>query len=88
MKACVRSDKEIVRLLLEHEHINVNQQEIFYGNTALMMASERGHIECVKLGLEHKSIDVNKKIERVQRNSNRRSFSPKKFSFLVVNEPN
>ena len=45
--------------------IDVNQQRDFFGSTALILASKRGHKEIVQLLLQHKDSDVKRKdIER------------------------
>ena len=36
-------------MLLEKDNIEINQKDIFNGKTALMFASEEGHVEIVKM---------------------------------------
>ena len=50
---------EVVRLLLENEDVQVNQENE-YGCTPLMLAAYNGHHEVVKLLLEKDYIQVNK----------------------------
>ncbi len=49
MYASYCGHKEIVRLLLQHGNIDINQQDERLGQTALMVAFERGHEEIVKM---------------------------------------
>ena len=57
--ASIKGHKEIVQMLLQQEKIDVNKQDGFGGETALMWASQKGHKEIVQMLLQHKNIDVN-----------------------------
>ena len=50
---------EIVRVLLAHERVDVNQARTRDGGTALLWACHTGHVEIIKLLLAHDGIDVN-----------------------------
>jgi len=58
MWASKQGHNEIVRILLNNEHINVNHKEKF-DETALIWASKAGKHEIVSILLEQKHIDVN-----------------------------
>jgi ankyrin repeat protein len=50
---------DVVRLLLGQEGIDVNQQKVDSGRTALCEAAYLGHVEAAKLILEREDIDIN-----------------------------
>ena len=49
----------MVKELLAHPQINVNQARTKYGDSPLLIASELGHVEVVKELLAHPQINVN-----------------------------
>ena len=51
----------MVKLLLKHSKINVNTEDIFDGDTALIWASFNGHENVVDLLLQNPEIDLNSK---------------------------
>lgn len=51
---------EIIQLLLNHPHIDVNISSSGFQTTPLILAIENGNIEAVRLLLSHAHIDVNK----------------------------
>ena len=57
--ASTRGHSEVVRFLLDHNHILVNTGSSINGATALHQASKNGHRELVNLLLENKKILVN-----------------------------
>ena len=59
-RAClINGNKEVVRLLLAHDKINVNQAETRYGKTPLYKACEESYEAVVRLLLAHPATDVN-----------------------------
>ena len=62
-QACWYGLTEVVKLLLKHPNIDVNQTSYLDGEriTPLGLACEKGHTEVVALLLEHSNIEVNPK---------------------------
>ena len=59
-RAClIYGNPEVVRLLLAHDNINVNQAETKHGETSLYKACECGYEAVVRLLLAHPETDVN-----------------------------
>ncbi len=52
---------EVVRLLLAHQDVEVNQTNEG-GVSALLFASGNGHVEVVKLLLSHQNVELNKAV--------------------------
>jgi ankyrin repeat protein len=58
MYASQEGHAEVVKMLIQHKNIDINQQNE-NGKTALMLASERGHEDIVKMLLEKENIEIN-----------------------------
>ncbi|KAJ4305595.1 hypothetical protein N0V90_001126 [Kalmusia sp. IMI 367209] len=56
--------KDIVKLLLSNDTLDINTADISYGQTPLLRAIEEGHLDIVKLLINNEKVDVNAKDNR------------------------
>lgn len=57
--ACIGNDTEIVRALIGHKDININEVNPMCNFTPLHMASAGNNVDIVKALIQHKDINVN-----------------------------
>ena len=62
---CQTINVEVLKILLAHDSIDVNQATSDAGTTALYAACGEGHVEIIKLLLSHKDIQCNKRCDGI-----------------------